>query len=332
MSPCLEKQETMNFRTAPADPPPPATEVFRRDVLRGLARPQKELPCKYFYDAEGSRLFEEICELPEYYLTRCELAVLERHAGTMAGHLGPRCALIEYGSGSGRKTRLLLDRLQDPAAYVPVDINRDFLFRSAEALAASYPGLEVVPVCADFTRPFQLPTLRRNAARRAVYFSGSTIGNFGPPEAVGLLRNIARLVGPGGSLLIGVDLKKDPRILEPAYDDSRGVTAAFNLNLLARINRELGSDFRLDRFRHRALYDAEHDRIEMQLVSRGEQSVRIGNEVFAFAEGEVIRTEYSYKYGLEEFAELAVRAGLRRDEVWTDDRGLYSVQFFEAGA
>jgi dimethylhistidine N-methyltransferase len=310
----------------------PATEVFRRDVLRGLAGPRKELPCKYFYDAEGSRLFEEICELPEYYLTRCELGILERHAGTMAGLLGPRCALIEYGSGSGRKTRLLLDHLHDPAAYVPVDINKDFLLQSAEALAGSYPGLEVVPVCADFTRPFEVPALRQAAARRGVYFSGSTIGNFGPPEAVALLRNIVRLVGPGGGLLIGIDLKKDARILEPAYNDSRGVTAAFNLNLLARINRELGGDFRLERFRHHAFYDAPHGRIEMQLVSREEQSVRIGDEVFAFAEGEAIHTEYSYKYGLEEFAGMAARAGLRRDEVWTDERGLYSVQFCEVRA
>jgi dimethylhistidine N-methyltransferase len=187
-------------------------------------------------------------------------------------------------------------------------------------------------VSADFTRPFEVPALRQAAARRVVYFSGSTIGNFGPSEAVALLRNIVRLVGSGGGLLIGVDLKKDPRQLKPAYADSRGVTAAFNLNLLARINRELGGDFRLDRFRHHALYDAEHGRIEMQLVSLEEQSVRIGDTVFAFAEGEAIHTEYSYKYGLEEFAALAARARLCRDEVWTDERGLYSVQYCEVRA
>jgi dimethylhistidine N-methyltransferase len=313
----------------PCRPPaaPPAADEFLRDVLRGLTRPHKELPCKYFYDERGARLFEQICDLPEYYLTRCELAILARHAGDMARLLGPRCVLVEYGSGAGRKTRLLLDRLADAAAYVPVDISREQLLRSAGQLARRYPALEVVPLCADFTRPFTLPPLRHPAQRRAVYFSGSTIGNFGPAEATALLGRIARLCGPGGGLLIGVDLKKEARLLEPAYDDRQGVTAAFNLNLLARINRDLGADFDLERFEHRAFYDARHGRIEMHLVSRQAQVVHVGGTPVRFAAGETIRTEYSYKYSREEFARLAQAAGMEVRQVWTDEQGLFSVQY-----
>jgi len=305
---------------------PAAPPDFLREVLAGLSKPRKELPCKYFYDARGSRLFDRICRLDEYYPTRCELAILRRHGPELAARLGAGCVLIEYGSGSSLKTRLLLDRLADPAAYVPVDISREHLLRSAGALARRYPGLEVAPVCADFTAPFELPPLRRRG-RRVVYFSGSTISNFGPPEATALLANIARLCGPGGGLLIGVDLDKDPGIVEPAYNDALGVTAEFNLNLLARINRELGADFRLDQFRHHAFYDAGHTRIEMHLVSLRPQVVRVGGETFAFAEGESIRTEYSYKYSLGAFRQLAGQAGLEVERVRTDDQGLYSVQY-----
>jgi dimethylhistidine N-methyltransferase len=306
-------------------------DAVLREVLAGLARPQKQLPCKYFYDERGSHLFDEICELEEYYLTRCELAILRRHAGQMAGRIGTGCALIEYGSGSSLKTRLLLDRLDRPAAYVPVDISGEHLLHSARQLARAYPGLEVVPVCADFTRPFALPKLRQPPRRRVVYFSGSTIGNFGPAEATALLAGIARLCGPGGGLLIGVDLKKDRAVLEPAYDDSRGVTAAFNLNLLARINRELGADFDLIRFRHRAFYNEGAGRIEMHLVSLATQTVHVGGTAFELAEGETICTEYSYKYGLDEFRELAARAGLGLEQVWTDEKGLFSVQYLGVG-
>jgi dimethylhistidine N-methyltransferase len=302
-------------------------DAMLREVLAGLARPDKKLPCKYFYDERGSRLFDEICELEEYYLTRCELAILRRDAGEMAGRLGPGCALVEYGSGSSLKTRLLLDRLDRPAAYVPVDISGEHLLRSARRLARAYPDLEVVPVCADFTRPFPLPPLRHPPRRRVVYFSGSTIGNFGPAEATALLAGIARLCGPGGGLLIGVDLKKDRAILEAAYNDRRRVTAAFNLNLLARLNRELGADFDLGGYRHHAFYNAGPGRIEMHLVSLVAQTVHVGGAAFELAAGETICTEYSYKYGLDDFRALAARVGLAVEQVWTDERGLFSVQY-----
>ncbi len=305
----------------------PRSREFLRDVLAGLSRPDKHLPCKYFYDERGSQLFELICELPEYYPTRCELAILEAHAGAMADCLGPGLVLVEYGSGSSRKTRLLLDRLARPRAYVPVDISREHLLASARRLAADYPTLAVVPLCSDFTQSFRLPASVPAAGRRAVYFSGSTIGNFGPTEAVALLRRIAELVGPGGGLLIGADLKKDRAILEPAYDDAQGVTAAFNLNLLARINRELAGDFVLDRFRHRAFYNEPHGRIEMHLVSLEAQTVRVADQSFRLARDETICTEYSHKYSLADFAELARAAGLQVHAVWTDPAGLFSVQY-----
>jgi dimethylhistidine N-methyltransferase len=311
---------------------PSAVDAFRRDVLDGLRRPRKELPCKYFYDARGSRLFDEICSLDEYYPTRCELEILHDRAGEMADEAGPGCVLIEYGSGSGLKTRLLLDRLRDPAAYVPVDISGEHLTQSAARLGRRHPSLRVLPVCADFTAPFALPPLPTGAGCRVLYFSGSTIGNFRPPEALQLIDGMARLVGPGGGLLIAADLKKDPAILEPAYNDRLGVTAAFNLNLLTRINRELSADFDLDRFRHRAFYNIRRGRIEMHLVSAEAQSVRIGGEVIHFAEGETIRTECSYKYGLDEFRRLAQKLGLCVDRVWTDSRGYFSVQWLSVPA
>ncbi len=309
---------------------PPARE-FLRDVLAGLARPERRLPCKYFYDERGSRLFEQICDLPEYYPTRCELAILHHHGPRIAERLGAGCILVEYGSGSGRKTRLLLDHLSRPAAYVPVDISRDFLLATARRLADDYPHVPIVPLCADFTRPFRLPASLPSSARRVVYFSGSTIGNFGPTEAQALLRQITDLVGPGGGLLIGVDLKKDRAILEPAYDDAQGITAAFNLNLLARINRELGADFVLDRFRHHAFYDEAHGRVEMHLVSLEAQTVHLAAHAFHLAAGETICTEYSHKYDQRDFARLAESAGLTVREVWTDADGLFSVQYAEGG-
>jgi L-histidine Nalpha-methyltransferase len=303
----------------------PEREAFRRDVLHGLRRPHKELPCKYFYDARGSRLFDAICRLEEYYPTRCEREVLRRHGEELADAIGPGVVVIEYGSGSSLKTRLLLERLRRPAAYVPVDISREHLMHAAERLRARFPGLPVRPVVADFTRPFRLPDLP--AGRRVVFFSGSTIGNFPPAEAVDLLAGIRRLCGPDGGLLIGVDLKKDVAVLERAYNDTRGVTAAFNLNLLERINRELGGNFDPARFRHVAFYDPSHGRIEMHLVSRDEQVVRVGGVAFPFRQGESIRTENSYKYSPDDFATLAGRVGLAVRAVWTDEGGLYSVQY-----
>lgn len=309
-----------------ASPQTAATGDFLRDVLDGLSGEPKLLPCKYFYDARGSQLFDEICGLEEYYPTRCEAEVLSRNAPEMADLFGPRCVLIEYGSGSSRKTRLLLDRLHDPAAYVPVDISAEHLLAAARGLARRYPGLVIRPVAADFTRPFTMPPLPA-ADRRVVFFSGSTVGNFHPREAVGLLAHIARLVGTGGGLLIGVDLKKDTETLERAYNDARGVTADFNMNLLVRMNRELGADFAPERFRHRAVYNASAGRIEMHLVSLEDQSVHLGDRTIRFAAGETICTEYSYKYDPAEFRALAARVGFAVDHVWTDDERLYSVQY-----
>jgi dimethylhistidine N-methyltransferase len=300
---------------------------FRQDVLAGLRRRPRELPCKYFYDARGSRLFDAICEQPEYYLTRTELAIMQRHAAQMAGALGPGCLLIEYGTGSGRKTPLLLERLAEAAGYVPVDVCREHLLAAAAALAERFGALEVCPVWADFTQPFTVAATAKMPRRRAVYFPGSTIGNFGPDEAVRLLEGIAELCGPGGGLLIGVDLYKPAAAVEPAYNDDAGVTAAFNLNLLARINRELGADFDLAGFEHRAFFEPDHGRIEMHLVSRAAQTVHVGGTVISFAEGESIRTEYSYKYSPEAFRDLADAAGLEVGQVWTDPDGLFSVQY-----
>jgi dimethylhistidine N-methyltransferase len=305
----------------------PALSGFAADVLRGLAAPQKSLPCKYFYDAAGSELFEEITRLDEYYPTRTELAIMERHAAEMAALLGERCLLVEYGSGSSTKTRLLLDQLCDPVAYVPVDLAAEQLGRSARALAADYPAVEVLPLLADFTCPLRLPVPRRRAARRVVYFPGSTIGNFAGEEAVALLRRTARLCGRNGGLLLGADLRKDVAILEPAYNDRRGVTAAFNLNLLARINRELGGDFVLEQFEHWAFFNATAGRIEMHLVSRCDQWVRVAGAAFSFAAGETIHTENSYKYTFTELHDLAAAGGFAPPRVWTDDGQLFSVLF-----
>ena len=305
----------------------PPTARFREDVLAGLSGSPKELPCKYLYDARGSELFDRICGLPEYYPTRAELAILSSHAAEMALALGKRCLVVEYGSGSGLKTPLLLEQLREPAGYVPVDICREHLLASAAALARRFPGLDVRPVWADFTGPFDLPVIR--AARRAVYFPGSTIGNFGPAEAAGLLRTMVRHCGPGGAVLIGVDLRKPRELVEPAYDDAAGVTAAFNLNLLVRINRELGADFDLEQFAHRAFFNDEASRIEMHLVSRRRQAVHIGGATFRFAKGESICTEHSYKYTPEAFRELAASVGLAVRQVWIDEQGLFSVKYLE---
>jgi L-histidine Nalpha-methyltransferase len=305
-----------------------ARRQFRADVLEGLSKRQKTLPCKYLYDARGSQLFDRICELPEYYPTRTEAAILRDHIGEIAGCFPYGAVLIEYGSGSSTKTRLLLDRVDDLSAYVPVDICSDHLLRSARRLKARYPRLRVRPICADFTRPFRVPRL--DDRPRAVFFPGSTIGNFGPEEAVGLLRSMAKVAGSGGGLLIGVDLLKSPAILEPAYDDASGVTAAFNLNLLARVNRELDGTFDLAAFAHRAVFNTVESRVEMHLVSRTEQVAKVGETAFHFEAGETIHTENSHKYSRESFAELARRGGWRVESVWTDASELFSVQYLVA--
>jgi len=303
----------------------PRLDEMCEEVLAGLKERQKTLPCKYFYDARGSALFEAICELPEYYLTRTELGIMETHIGAMAASLGPGVMLVEPGSGSSRKTRLLLDHLSDPVAYVPVDISREHLVRAADRLNRLYPTLEVLPVCADFNQTFKVPAPRRRPKRGAVYFPGSTLGNFTPAETVRLLRQMRELAGPGGALLIGLDLSKDPLVLERAYDDAQGVTAQFNLNILARINRELDADFDLECFRHRAVYNKGESCIEMHLVNLGKQAVQVAGETFHFEDGEHILSERSYKHSPEGFAVLAAQVGLRIEQRWTDDRRYFSV-------
>ena len=303
----------------------PATDRFRADVLAGLALPQKRIPPKYFYDAAGSALFDQITELDEYYPTRTELEIMHAHAGEMAARCGPECLLIELGAGSLVKVRLLLDRLVRPAGYVPVDVSGEHLRAAAKELDADYPALAVYPVVADFTRPLEAPPV--SAARRVAYFPGSTIGNFDPPEADALLARIARLVGPGGGLLLGVDLRKSPVVLERAYNDVEGVTAAFNRNLLVRINRELEADFDLAAFRHRAFYNAERARIEMHLVSSTDQQVRVGDAMIAFRAGESIHTESSYKHDLADLTRRAAACGLRVEETWTDANRYFAVLY-----
>jgi dimethylhistidine N-methyltransferase len=304
-------------------------EAFLSEAITGLQNEHKELPCKYFYDERGSQLFDQICELPEYYPTRTERSIMRAGVDEMAIAIGPDALLVEYGSGSSLKTRLLLDVLERPAAYVPVDISRDHLLKSAESLAQDYPGLPVLPVCADFTQPFRIPETEREPRRRVVYFPGSTIGNFTRDRATSLLKGVAEVCGPGGALLIGVDLKKDRQTLERAYDDSQGVTAAFNRNMLVRMNRELDADFDVDRFQHRAVWKEDVGRVEMHLVSEIEQTVEIDGEEIHFAEGEHICTEHSHKYTLEDFAEMGASAAFRVDHVWTDPAARFSVQLLE---
>lgn len=328
-SPAAQEQHAPRSRspkTAIRNLGPDASQL-RDDAWIGLAAPRKTLPCKYFYDARGSALFERICDLPEYYPTRTELAILEAHAGEMAACLGPRCLLIELGSGSSRKTRLLLDRLHEPAGYVPIDISSAALADSVRVLAKAYPSLEVLPVCADYGDSLELPHPRVEPVRRAVFFPGSTIGNFTPPDAQRFLARMARMARSGGGILIGADLRKAPALLEAAYDDAAGVTAAFDLNLLVRLNEEVGADFALDRFRHRAVWNEAAGRIEMHLVSTVDQDVRVAGRRFRFAAGESIHTENSYKYSLDGFAKLAEGAGLAVRQVWTDERRWFSVQW-----
>ena len=303
----------------------PTTGTFFEDVVAGLSEFPRSLPCKYFYDERGSQLFDEICELDEYYLTRAELSIMDRYSEEMADQIGPGVMLVEYGSGSSIKTRLLLDHLCDPVAYVPVDISREHLQRTADNLATAYPGIEVLPVCADFTEGFRLPNASRDATHSAVYFPGSTIGNFEPEAARAILIRIATMCGTGGGLLIGIDLQKDVDVIEAAYNDAKGVTSEFNLNLLSRINRELDGDIDVHQFEHEANYNEELGRIEIHLVSQCAQEVRIGDESFTFTKGDAILTEYSHKYTIASFAKLANEAGLKLRRHWTDQHERFAV-------
>ncbi len=306
----------------------PALKTFYDDVVAGLSRRRRSLPCKYFYDKRGSQLFDEICRLDEYYLTRSETSIMNRCAVEMASQIGSGVMLLEYGSGSSIKTRILLDHLYDAVAYVPVDISHDHLHQSAAKLAQLYPDIEVLPVCADFTEEFELPASISAPTHNAVYFPGSTIGNFQPAEAQAMLTRIVRLCGCGGGLLIGIDLQKDVSVIESAYNDSEGITAEFNLNLLGRINRELGGDISLRQFEHRAHYNEELTRVEMYLVSRCDQTISIGDRSFNLAAGEAIHTEHSHKYTIDGFAKLAAGAGLTLRRHWTDQQDRFAVLHF----
>jgi dimethylhistidine N-methyltransferase len=305
------------------------SDAFKADVLRGLSRRPKRIPSKYFYDARGSALFEQICAQPEYYLTRVELAILESNVREIADAIGPRALLVEYGSGAGVKTRLLLDALEEPVGYVPVEISTSALDASVENLAEEFPDIDMLPVAADFTKPVELPNPEQAERRTIVYFPGSTLGNFERHEAIGLLRTMGAEMGRKGAVIVGIDLKKDATLLEAAYNDAAGVTRDFTLNLLSRINRELDADFDLARFRHRARYDADAGRIETHIVSCNAQSVRVGDQRFDFTEDEAMVVEYSCKYSPDEFADMAGQAGLRVVRSWTDDNSWFAMQMLE---
>lgn len=297
-----------------------------QEVLDGLRQKQKRLPSKYFYDERGSELFEQITHLPEYYPTRTEKSILTRQMESLAGLIGPDAVIIELGSGSSRKTRLLLDHLQQIAAYIPVDISDKYLLKVAHELREDYPEMLIKPVCADYTKPFSLPSIDVPYGRQLVFFPGSTIGNFEPQYARHLLSMIHDLLESDGAFLIGVDLKKTRSILERAYNDSKGVTAAFNKNMLLHLNRELGTDFDPDLFGHRACYNEAKGRIEMHLVSHAAHTAHLDGEKIEFSKGESIHTENSYKYSVDEFRQL-VQDWFRVKHVWTDEQTLFSLQY-----
>jgi dimethylhistidine N-methyltransferase len=310
----------------------PAQQALALDVLRGLGERPKRLSPLYFYDERGSQLFERICELPEYYLTRTETGILERHGPDIARLLGDDALLVELGSGASIKTRLLLDCMPRLAAYVPVDISRSHLLAAARRIAADYPCVEVLPVCADFTQPFSLPRPRREAARVVFFFPGSTLGNFDRGPAIELLQSLRETGGVGSAAVIGADLVKSRARLEAAYDDAAGVTAEFNLNVLRRLNHEFAGSFDLDAFAHEAVWVAGHERIEMRLVSLRDQDVAIAGETIRFARGERLVTEHCHKYTPASFAALASAAGWEARQSWQDAAGDFSVQYLEAPA
>lgn len=304
----------------------PPLDDFRAEVLQGLRQPQKSIPPKFLYDKQGAELFDEICTLDEYYLTRTEIAILQDNAQAIAALIGDS-ALIEFGSGSSQKVRILLDAMPQLATYVGLDISKQHLQESCDRLVNDYPGLEAIAICTDYTQPIHLPDIPSLQYKHKVgFFPGSSIGNLEPAEAVKFLQNTSKLLEPQGDLLIGVDLKKSKAILEAAYDDSRGISAAFALNVLTRMNRELETDFNLDQFTYTAVYNPT-GRIEMYIVSRCDQTVHLGDEEITFYSGETLRTEYSYKYTVEEFQLLAAIAGYQTKSVWTDQQNLFSLHY-----
>lgn len=305
----------------------PATATMRDDVLAGLAQRPKSLPSQYLYDERGAELFERICDTDEYYLTRTELGILQRHMPSIAERIGSDALVIEPGSGSGIKTRLLLEQLEQPAGYVPIDVAKQQLTAFAADIDQAFPNLDVLPVCADFTGDYDVPDCEQATGKRVAFFPGSTIGNFVPEQALVVLRRLAALCEGDGGLLIGIDLKKDPDLIESAYDDQAGVSREFALNYLVRLNRELGAAFALDQFHYEAPYNEPLGRIEMALISLRNQTVRVDGATVEFADQERVRTEVSHKYTPDEFAGLAAQAGLQVEQTWTDPQRLFSVQY-----
>jgi dimethylhistidine N-methyltransferase len=306
-------------------------EEFRNAVLDGLSRRPRAIPARFLYDARGSALFDEICDLPEYYLTRTETRILAERAKDIASFAGPGCALVEFGSGSSVKSRFLLDAMNPLAVYAPIDISRQHLDQSAARLRRDYPHLRIEPVCGDYMTLQSLPRVAQGA-RRLGFFPGSTIGNLEPDEATAFLHRARHLLGNDGTLILGVDLRKDERLLHSAYNDSAGVTAAFTLNLLRRMNRELDASFDLSAFTHEAFYNPHEGRIEIYVRSLADQSVRVSGRFFAFETGERIHTEYSYKYDIAGIESLARTGGFEVAEIWTDAERQFAVACLCAAA
>jgi len=304
-------------------------KLMLKEVVNGLNKPQKELPCKFFYDEEGSLLFDQICGLDEYYITRTELSIMEDYIDEIADFLDDKLMFIEYGSGSSEKIKIILDHVNKIKVYVPIDISGDHLIKSAAQIASEYRYIEVIPLWADYNKPFTIPHPESVIEQKIVYFPGSTIGNFHPADAVSFLKGIAKVVGKSGGLIIGVDLKKDRKILQQAYNDYQGITAAFNLNQLKHLNDRLNTSFDLNAFEHDAFYNTEKSRIEMHLVSKRDQSVQLNGATIHFKQGETIWTESSYKYDINEFAYLAREAGFETKRVWRDKKHLFSVHYLE---
>lgn len=306
----------------------PIQQEFFEDVIEGLSKYPKSLPSKYFYDESGSRLFEEICALEEYYLTRMEVALLQSIRGQLASLIGPNAAIIEPGAGAGIKIQILLETLHAPALYAPLDISEDFLIESSQRMQQRFPRLRILPISGDFTQPRDWPRMA-NTDRRIVFFPGSTLGNFAAPEAVSFLKNMRTLCGNRGAMILGVDMVKEVEILEAAYNDKNGVTAAFNKNLLLRINHELGGDFNPERFAHKAFFNPRDSRIEMHLESRIEHHVKIGGRAFLIRQSERIHTENSHKFTLESIHALTQQAGFGCRTHWMDDKKYFSIHFLE---
>jgi len=308
----------------------PDTESMLESVREGLSSEQKTLPSKYFYDARGSQLFDKICELEEYYPTRTELSILTRNLSAIRDHMGESIILIEYGSGSSTKTRLLLENIPAIKAYVPIDISREHLLTAAEAIAREYDHFDVLPVCGDYSHAIHLDLDERYEAKACVFFPGSTLGNFSREHAIAFLKRVRDMVGDEGGMLIGLDLVKDASVLHAAYNDAKGLTAQFNLNILRHLNDRLSCGFDLEGFEHRAFYDPVEERIEMHLLSLRSQSILLGGETIHFREGETIRTEYSHKYRSDGFEEMVGQAGFKVDANWRDEQNYFSVQYLKA--